>query len=142
MEAPNDKFLGGLTPPKPVDTRTHATVSHASTKDRVTIIINESDKPEDLNEVFVSVNGRAYQIQRGVPAAVPPEVVHALDNAVIDKAIQQYENGMPAGIILRPTRRYPYQFQSPEDSLVYRAWIQRSIDFRNSQIAADEVPEE
>ena len=131
----NEKF--GVERPPVIDTRTHATVSHASTKDRVSIIINESDKPEDLNEVFVAVNGRAYQIQRGIPVPVPPEVVHALDNAVIDKAIQQYENGMPAGIILRPSKRYPYQFASPEDASQYRSWMNRSIEFRNAQIAAE-----
>lgn len=142
----NDKFMAGLTPPvtpMPKDNRKHADVSSASTKDRVSIRVNESERPEDNNEVLVGVNGRAYQIKRGVEVAVPPEVVHALENAVIDKAIPQFtDNGMPNGFILRPTRRFPFEFVNAEAHLKYKAWLQQSLDLRDAQIKAQQEADE
>lgn len=132
----NDKF--SVTPPIPVDTRRHATVSSASTKNRILIKINESERAEDNNEVIVGVNGRHYQIQRGVEVGVPPEVVHALENAVVDKAIPQFtEMGMPNGFILRPTKRFPFSFVDVESQQAYKAWVQASLDFRDAQIKAE-----
>lgn len=140
----NDKFMAGLAvPPMPKDTRKHADVSSASTKDRVLIRVNESERPEDNNEVLVGVNGRAYQIKRGVEVAVPPEVVHALENAVIDKAIPQFtDNGMPNGFILRPTRRFPFEFVNAESHLKYKSWMQQSLDLRDAQIRAQQEADE
>ena len=49
--------------------------------ERVRIIIDEV--PGMSNYEFVGVNGRAYQIKRGVPVLVPIEVVYALEDAVL-----------------------------------------------------------
>jgi hypothetical protein len=60
--------------------------------------------------VPVQVNGRAYQITRGRYVEVPSEVVSVLRDAVIDKAVSVNDDrGMPNGIVLRPTRRFPFQ---------------------------------
>lgn len=146
MESVSDKFQAGIpVEPKEVrDTRRHATVSNASTKDRVTININESDDPKDLNEVLVQVNGRAYQIQRGKDVAIPPEVVQALENAVIDRAIPNVdEQGQVRGFTLRPTKRFPFTISGEDKSqAIYRKWKQASIDLRNAQVAAAEAAEE
>lgn len=136
-EGINDKFMAGVSA-KPVDDRTHATVSRASTKERIKIIFNESDRPEDQNEVVVGVNGRMYQYQRGKEVGVPPEVIHVLDNAVIDKAVPQVtEDGRPNGFIMRPTKRFPYQFVDPDGLKVYREWLQKSLDLRKAMIEAE-----
>lgn len=139
----NDKFMPGVTQIL-VDRRRHATVSSASTRDRVVIEINESDKPEDSKDAFVQVNGRAYQIQRGGPVGVPPEVVGVLENAVIDRAVPTIDpvTGIPAGITLRPTRRYPFQFADAESQAMYKAWKKQSTDFRDAQIAAEQSADE
>lgn len=139
----NDKFMAGLSPTV-IDRRRHATVSHASTRDRIMIEINESDKPEDSKDAFVQVNGRAYQIQRGAPVGVPPEVVGVLENAVIDRAVPTIDpvTGIPAGITLRPTRRYPFQFADAESQAQYKAWKKQSTDFRDAQIEAEQQADE
>lgn len=49
--------------------------------ERVRIIIDEV--PGMSNYEFVGVNGKAYQIKRGVPVLVPIEVVYALEDAVL-----------------------------------------------------------
>lgn len=87
-----------------------ASVSHATTKARYAIIVDEGRDQHDEPGVFVSVNGRAYQLKRGVTCEVPPEILEALDHAVIDKHIPVTDaNGMPNGTITRASRRFPYQ---------------------------------
>lgn len=60
-----------------------AKAAKAAKGDRVRITIFEQDGPGGGDDVFVSVNGRGYQIKRGVEVDVPPEVVEVLNNAVI-----------------------------------------------------------
>ena len=82
----------------------------AASKERFGIIIDEGHDQNDISEVPVQVNGRAYQIKRGQYVEVPREVVGVLKDAVIDKAIASFDaQGMPDGIKLRPSRRFPFQ---------------------------------
>lgn len=88
-----------------------ATVSKASTKARYQIIVEESNNPGDPVEITPSVNGRMYQIRRGVPVDLPPEVLEVLDNAVQTALIQQFDqNGKPIGWTTRDNRRFAYTF--------------------------------
>lgn len=82
----------------------------AASKERFGIIVDEGHDQNDISEVPVQVNGRAYQIKRGQYVEVPREVVGVLKDAVIDKAIASFDaQGMPNGIKLRPSRRFPFQ---------------------------------
>lgn len=82
----------------------------SSSKERYGIIIDEGHDQNDIAEVPVQVNGRAYQIKRGQYVEVPIEVISVLKDAVIDKSIAQFDaTGMPAGIKVRPSRRFPFQ---------------------------------
>lgn len=86
-----------------------ANASRASTKARYAITVEEARESSDAVEVFVQVNGRAYQIKRGMIVEVPPEVVNVLNDAVIDKTIVTMdERGMPIGFITRKARRFPF----------------------------------
>lgn len=88
-----------------------ATASSASTKERYAIIIEEGAEANAIKRVPVQVNGRAYLIERGKRVEVPPEVVHVLEDAVVDKSIpvEDERTGLPNGIVVRPTRRFPFQ---------------------------------
>lgn len=88
-----------------------ATASSASTKERYAIIVEEGGEANAIKRVPVQVNGRAYLIERGKRVEVPPEVVHVLENAVVDKSIsvEDESTGLPNGIVVRPTRRFPFQ---------------------------------
>jgi hypothetical protein len=138
MESVNEKFQAGINEVKTMKIRT-ATVSQASTDLRVIININESDDPQDLNEVPVQVNGRAYQIQRGRDVAVPPEVVLALEHAVVDKAIPMKDDtGMVRGFTLRPSKRFPFRIVDEQSMAIMKAWKQESLDRRNAMIEAEQ----
>lgn len=82
----------------------------AASKERFGLVIDEGHDQNDIGEVPVQVNGRAYQIKRGQYVEVPKEVINVLKDAVIDKAIASFDAmGMPNGIKLRPSRRFPFQ---------------------------------
>jgi len=57
-------------------------------KAKKTIIIEKQDNYEGQYDVTVGVNGYVYQIKRGVPVEVPPEVIEVLKNAVISKMVK------------------------------------------------------
>ena len=88
----------------------NASERQAASKERFGIIIDEGHDVHDISEVPVQVNGRAYQIKRGQYVEVPREVISVLKDAVIDKAIASFDAmGMPNGIKMRPSRRFPFQ---------------------------------
>jgi hypothetical protein len=87
-----------------------ANESHASSKVRYAIVIDEARDPNEINPVFVSPNGRAYHIKRGVVVEVPREVVNVLNDAVEDRAVPRSDaQGMPNGFDVRKARRFPFQ---------------------------------
>lgn len=65
-----------------------ANVYNPAGEKKVTIMIEEQEGDENTGDVFVSVNGHAWQIRRGFEVEVPESVVHVLKNAVITKMIQ------------------------------------------------------
>jgi hypothetical protein len=88
----------------------HDDTASASSKESFGIIIDEGSNPNDPSEVPVQVNGRAYQIRRGSYVEVPKEVISVLNDAVTDKTIPQFDAaGMPNGVKVRPSRRYPFR---------------------------------
>ena len=95
-----------------------ANVTHASKFPKIRVIFNESNLPSDLNEAFISVNGRGYQFLRGVEVSLPPEVLEAADHAIIDQ-VRQRKDGT---LYMVPTKRYPYQIQDSEGHRVMEAW--------------------
>lgn len=95
-----------------------ANVTHASKFPKIRVIFNESNIPSDLNEAFFSVNGRAYQVIRGVEVSLPPEVLEVADHAIIDQ-VRQRKDGT---LYMVPTKRYPYQIQDSEGHRVMEAW--------------------
>lgn len=58
---------------------------------RVKIIIAEGEGEENQGDVFVSVNGKAWQIKRGFEVEVPQEVIEVLDHAVTTKMTQNLD---------------------------------------------------
>ena len=81
------------------------TQSHASTKKRIRIRIDEARDSSEPNPVFVGVDGRGYQIRRGVEVDVPPEVAHVLDIAIAGRGVPRGGGGTD----FVQGRRIPYQ---------------------------------
>jgi hypothetical protein len=54
------------------------------------VVIDEQEgKP---NFEVVGVNGKTYQIMRGQPTRVPPEVLHVLENAIASRMVQYQDD--------------------------------------------------
>jgi hypothetical protein len=73
-------------------------------------MLDEARDQNEVDPVPVGVNGRLYQLRRGVVLNVPKEVVDVLKNAVEDRAIPKKDAaGNPTGFDLRKARRFPFQ---------------------------------
>lgn len=69
------------------------------------IFIDESSDPSELSFVFVGVNGRAYQIKRGVEVVVPEDIVTVLQDARVEKKVEE-EDG---SFVIRSYLRFPFR---------------------------------
>lgn len=70
---------------------------------RILTIHQTNDEGGEL-DVFLSINGYAYQIKRGEPVEVPEEVVEVLKNA--KQELMSFGQG--GQVIVRETPRYPF----------------------------------
>lgn len=86
-----------------------ANESTAASKERFAIIVEEGRDENDMNPIYVGVNGRGYSIRRGEVVEVPAEVMNVLNDAVEVRSIPVERNGQPAGITTREARRFPYR---------------------------------
>jgi hypothetical protein len=90
--------------------RNAANESHASSKARYAIILDEARDPNEVDPVPVGVNGRMYQLKRGQLVEVPIEVVDVLKNAIENRSSTKLDaQGNPAGLTIRQARRFPFQ---------------------------------
>ena len=68
-----------------VETKPKAKKAEAKPEGRRTLTIHTGDGEGGTADVFVGVNGYAYNIKRGKPVQVPQEVIDALGNAKITR---------------------------------------------------------
>jgi hypothetical protein len=59
--------------------------AEVKTDGRRTLTIHAGDGEGGTADVFIGVNGYAYNIKRGKPVQVPPEVIEALSNAKVTR---------------------------------------------------------
>jgi len=75
----------------------------ATKPSRVKVIFHNQDGDLGKSDIFVSVNGYAYQIQRNESVSLPPEVIEVIDNAVITQT--ERVDGVDQS---RDLQRFPY----------------------------------
>ena len=75
----------------------------ATKPSRVKVIFHNQDGDLGKGDIFVSVNGYAYQIKRNEPVDLPPEVIEVIDNAVITH--MERVDGVDT---TRDLQRFPY----------------------------------
>lgn len=77
-------------------------VDEACREERRTRVVvhNQEGVPGGMDDVFVAVNGRAYQIKREQEVDLPASVLNVLDNAVTDVMNQDGST--------RPAKRFNY----------------------------------
>lgn len=97
-----------------------ANFTRASSKRRWRIRIDEARDKSEVDPVFLSVNGRAYNIKRMRYVDVPEEVVSVLSDAVVGHAVAILDErtGIESGVEFRPGRRFPFENlgQSKDDN--------------------------
>ena len=71
------------------------------------VTVHPTNDEAGSDAVFVSLNGYAYQIPRGIPVAVPDEVVQILKNA--KQELMSFGKG--GEIITRETQRFPFSVE-------------------------------
>lgn len=100
-----------------------ADVSQSSGWPRVTVFVQKGGKDE-RPQVDVTVNGRPYNLFRGVPLSVPPEVVDALGDAS-QGILQEMVN--PDGSVRHETvnvPRFPHHITDAASQERYELWNQ------------------
>jgi hypothetical protein len=75
----------------------------ATKPSRVNVIFHNQEGDLGKSDIFVSVNGYAYQIKRNEPVALPTEVMEVIDNAVVTQT--ERVNGIDES---RDLQRYTY----------------------------------
>ena len=80
--------------------------SALSGKTRI-VTIHPTNDESGSEAVFLSINGYAYQIPRGVPVEVPDEVIQILKNA--KQELTSFGKG--GEIITRETQRFPFSVE-------------------------------
>lgn len=94
----------------PVPPLKPANESQASSAERWAIVIEEGRDQNDINPVYLGINGRGYSIKRGEVVEVPAEVIGVLDTAIEARAVPIVgENGLVSGHKTREARRFPYR---------------------------------
>lgn len=81
--------------------------------------IVDTEDNSGSRDVLVGVNGRAWQIKRGVPVNLPQRVVEALDHAVTDILRHNPDTGDD---IRRSAKRHPYQIHERPTEAEIVAW--------------------
>lgn len=71
------------------------------------VTIHPTNDEGGSDAVFLSLNGYAYQIPRGIPVDVPVEVVEILKNA--KQSITSFGKG--GELIVRETQRFPFSVE-------------------------------
>lgn len=87
-----------------------ANESNASSIERWAIVVEEGRDENEINPVYIGVNGRGYSMKRGEVVEVPREVLSVLDTAVELRATPVADtNGVASGFKTREARRFPYR---------------------------------
>lgn len=94
----------------------------------IEIQIIETDDGKGGEDVYVGVNGRGWQLKRGVALDVPWRVVCALDNAVQTIVRHSQDEGREGEVITREAKRFPYIFHTKPSQAEIDDWQKRSGD--------------
>lgn len=96
-------------PPEAFGNGMAGTLGQCDPRAVIEIPIVESDDKTGEMDVMVGVNGRAWQLKRGVPLDVPWRVVEALKLTIATSVRHDMDTGEEQ---FSPTKRFPFHFHS------------------------------
>lgn len=84
----------------------------------------ETDDNTGNMDVEVGVNGRAWQLKRGMPLSVPARVVEALQHAISDVVRHEADrnNSFEVNTTVRSAKRVPFQILERPTEQAMEAW--------------------
>lgn len=99
---PDDDSVQTVSPAKPAEA--------TSKVKRKRIMIHKTGDKTGADDVILGVNGRMYQIKRGMEVDVPASVVEVLKNAVEDRFEYHADPRLPGGgeMVKRQALAYPF----------------------------------
>jgi hypothetical protein len=86
----------------------------------------ETEDGSGARDVLVGVNGRAWQLKRGVDLPVPWRVVEALQNAVADTVRHRSDEGHEGEVTVTKTRRFNFEFIEKPSAAEIADWRERT----------------
>jgi hypothetical protein len=98
-----------VTKSKPAASKAVKGANHdAALQGKVRVVtVHPTNDEGGSDAVFLSLNGYAYQIPRGIPVEVPDEVVQILKNA--KQSLTSFGKG--GELITRETQRFPFSVE-------------------------------
>lgn len=85
----------------------------------------ESEDGSGSRDVLVGVNGRGWQLKRGVDLPVPWRVVEALQNAVADVVRHRSDEGHEGEVQVTKAKRFNFEFIEKPSAAEIAAWHER-----------------
>ena len=118
----------GEVPLKPEESTGKMTGTLGKGDPRAVIFIPpvETEDGSGTRDVLVGVNGRAWQLKRGVDLPLPWRVVEALQNAVADTVRHRDDEGHEGEVVVTPTHRINFNFveKPPQHEII--EWRERT----------------
>lgn len=119
---------GGAIPLRPEEGTGKQTGSLGKGDPRCVIMIpvQETQDGSGSRDVLVGVNGRGWQLKRGVDLPVPYRVVAALDSAVADLVTHRQDEGHEGDVVITPSKRFNYQWVEKPSQDAIDEWLERT----------------
>jgi hypothetical protein len=112
--------------PEEATGRQSGTLGRGDPRAVIMIPVVETEDGSGARDVVVGVNGRGWQLKRGVDLSVPWRVVEALDNAVAHIVRHSQEEGREGEVIIHTAKRVSYQFIEKPTAAEIAAWHERT----------------
>lgn len=92
----------------------------------IMIPVVETQDGSGSRDVLVGVNGRGWQLKRGVDLPVPYRVVAALDSAIADLVTHRQDEGHEGDVVITPSKRFNYQWVEKPSQDAIDEWLERT----------------
>ena len=102
--------------------RMHGSLGKSDPRWRIIIPAMETEDGSGGRDVLVGVNGRAWQMKRGVELDVPHRVIVALDNAVQDILRHEDDGQGNVNEVRRRSKRFTYEVIDRPSKDAIAAW--------------------
>ncbi len=106
--------------------RSTGTLGKGDPRARIFIPIVDTEDGSGARDVLVGVNGRGWQIKRGMDADVPWRVVEAMKNAKMHVVRHSQEEGREGEVVINVADRFGFQLLEGPTPNQVAEWLERT----------------